>query len=181
MRCLLLLVLTLSACLFAQDAGVVTGTISDGTGASVADAEVKLSNAERGIDRHTVSNSVGAYVVGGLSPGAYQLTVTAPGFRTYTADFVLRVAERIRADSTLQLPTANATITVQGDITHVETQASDLGGTLTRKEITQLQLNGRNFTQLIALVPGVSNLGQQDEGTVGALSFLNFSINGGRT
>jgi Carboxypeptidase regulatory-like domain len=110
---------------------------------AITNAEVQLSNTERGIDRHMISNSVGAYSVGGLSPGPYKLTVTAPGFQKYTADFVLRVAERIRADTTLQLPTANTAITVQGDITHVETQGSDLSGTLTRKEITQLQLNGR--------------------------------------
>jgi Carboxypeptidase regulatory-like domain/TonB-dependent Receptor Plug Domain len=181
MKCVPPLVLALSAALFAQDTGVVTGTISDSTGASIVNAEVKLSNAERGIDRKTVSNSVGAYAVGGLSPGAYKLTVTASGFQPYTSVFVLQVAEKIRADATLQLPTANSAITVQGDITHVGTQASDLAGTLTRKEITELQLNGRNFTQLIALVPGVSNFGQQDEGAVGVLNFLNFSINGGRT
>ena len=61
------------------------------------------------------------------------------------------------------------------------TQSSDLSGVVTGKEITQLQLNGRNFTQLVTLVPGVVNQTGQDEGTVGVYGNVAFSINGGRT
>ena len=63
----------------------------------------------------------------------------------------------------------------------VETQSSDLSGTVTGKEITQLELNGRNFTQLATLVPGVSNQSGQDEAGVGVGGNVSFSINGGRT
>ena len=62
----------------------------------------------------------------------------------------------------------------------METQSSDLSGTVNGKQITQLQLNGRNFTQLVTLVPGVSNQTGQDEGTVGINGNVSFSINGGR-
>ena len=63
----------------------------------------------------------------------------------------------------------------------MNTESSELGGTITGKEVLQLQLNGRNFTQLITLVPGVSNQTGQDEGQVGAAANVNYSVNGGRT
>jgi hypothetical protein len=63
----------------------------------------------------------------------------------------------------------------------VNTESSELGGTITGKELTQLQLNGRNFTQLITLVPGVSNQTGQDEGVVGPEGSISYSVNGGRT
>src|SRR4029077_18258490 len=62
----------------------------------------------------------------------------------------------------------------------VETQSSELAGTVNGKEISQLELNGRNFTQLVTLTPGVSNQTGQDEGTVGINGNVSFSINGGR-
>ena len=72
-------------------------------------------------------------------------------------------------------------VTVEGsNVAQVETQSSDLSGTVNGKQITQLQLNGRNFTQLVTLVPGVSNQTGQDEGTVGINGNVSFSINGGR-
>src|SRR5207244_1253666 len=82
----------------------------------------------------------------------------------------------------LQVGASNTEVTVEGtNIAQVETQSSDLSGTVTGKQITQLQLNGRNFTQLVTLAPGVSNQTGQDEGTVGVYGNVAFSINGGRT
>jgi hypothetical protein len=68
-----------------------------------------------------------------------------------------------------------------GGLAQVNTESNELGGTITGKEILQLQLNGRNFTQLITLVPGVSNQTGQDEGEVGPAANVNYSVNGGRT
>src|SRR5262249_15580384 len=85
-----------------------------------------------------------------------------------------------RIDVTLQIGAATEQTTVSGeDVAQVETQSSELAGSLTGRQITQLQLNGRDFTQLIALVPGVSNQATEDQ----AVNFrvLSFSINGGRT
>ncbi len=71
---------------------------------------------------------------------------------------------------------------VQGEnVAQVDTESSELGGTVTGKQITQLQLNGRNFVQLATIVPGVSNQTQQDEGAVGVNGSVAFSFNGGRT
>jgi hypothetical protein len=167
----------------AQDTASVTGTVRDASGASVTNAEVTVSAADRGINRTTTTNSDGEYSVPALPPGSYDITVTAKGFKKYEAQgVVLRVAQKARNDVNLAVGAASAEVTVVGsNVAQVETQSSDLTGTVTGKEITQLQLNGRNFTQLVTLVPGVSNQSGQDEGTVGVYGNVAFSINGGRT
>src|SRR4051812_43502373 len=180
---LLVTLLALSIAALAQDTGQITGTVKDPSGASVANAQVTVSSPERGINRVTNTNSDGDYLVGGLPGGTYDLNVTAAGFKNYSAKrIVLRVGAKNRADATLQIGAASTEITVEGaNVAQVETQSSDLAGTVTAKQISQLQLNGRNFTQLATLTPGVSNQTGQDEGTVGVYGNVAFSINGGRT
>ncbi|HKW25704.1 MAG TPA: TonB-dependent receptor [Terriglobales bacterium] len=166
---------------FAQDTGQLTGTVHDSSGAAVANAKVTVSNASQGINRPTTTNSTGDWLVGGLPGGTYDVSVEAPGFKKYqTKAIALRIGQKLRQDATLQVGATATEITVQGTSVAPETQSSDLAGTVTGKEITQLQLNGRNFTQLATLVPGVSNQTGQDEGTVGVYGNVSFSMNGGR-
>ncbi len=95
---------------------------------------------------------------------------------------VLQVAQKARVDVAMQVGAANTEVTVEGtEVAQVETQSSDLGGTVNGKEISQLQLNGRNFTQLATLVAGVSNQSGQDDAGVGVGGNVAFSMNGGRT
>ena len=180
--CLLIANLLLSPALFSQDTASVTGTVTDPSGAAIANATVTVKSAERGIERSTTTNSSGDYLVAGLPPGTVDVTVAAPGFRKYEAKgVILRVAQKARLDVGMQVGATTTEVTVLGtNVAQVETQSSDLTGTVTGKEITQLQLNGRNFTQLVTLVPGVSNQTGQDEGTVGVYGNVSFSINGGR-
>ena len=119
----------------------------------------------------------------GLPSGPINVTVVAPGFKKYQAKGVkLQVGQKARADVALQVgATKKRSRSKAVNVAQVETQSSDLSGTVTGKQITQLQLNGRNFTQLVTLVPGVSNQTGQDEGTVGINGNVGFSINGGRT
>ncbi len=175
--------LLLSIVAVAQDTGQITGTVHDPSGANVAKAQIKVSSPERGIARETETNGAGEYLVGGLPAGSYDLTVSAAGFKTYQAKgIVLRVAQKTRADATLAVGGSSTEVTVEGEgIGQVETQSSELSGVITGKEIAQLQLNGRNFTQLATLTPGVNNQSGQDEGTVGINGNVAFSFNGGRT
>src|SRR5712691_7097538 len=171
-----------AAFVHAQDAASLTGTVRDASGASIANAQVVVSSADRGINRETTTNSGGEYAVPALTPGSYDVGVTAQGFKKYEAKgVILRVGQKARIDVNMQVGSAATEVTVLGaDVAQVETQSSDLAGTVTGKEITQLQLNGRNFTQLVTLVPGVSNQTGQDEGTVGVYGNVAFSMNGGR-
>ncbi len=169
--------------LLAQDTSSITGTVTDSSGAAIVGAQVTLASPERGLHRAVPSNAAGEYLFGALPIGAYNLTVTATGFKTYEAKgIIVRVAQKARLDVALQVGGAKEEVTVEGTaVAQVETQSSDLSGVVTGKEITQLQLNGRSFTQLATLVPGVSNQSGQDEGTVGIYGNVAFSMNGGRT
>src|SRR5438477_3441176 len=178
-----LFVFVVSASLLAHDTASITGTVTDPSGAAVKGAQVRVSSTDRGIDRTVPTNDSGDYLVAGLPPGSVNVAVTASGFKKFEATGVaLRVGQKARTDITLQVGATTTVVEVEGAaVAQVETQSSDLAGTVTGKQITQLELNGRNFTQLVTLVPGVSNQTGQDEGTVGVYGNVAFSVNGGRT
>lgn len=176
--------MSIAAALFGQAiTSSITGTVTDNTGAVIPDATVTVSDRAQGINRVTETNSAGSYLVSAIPSGTYNLTIEAKGFKAYRATaIVIQAAQKIRADATLQIGAVATEVTVQGSsIGQVKTQSSDLGGTITGRQITQLELNGRNFTQLINLVPGVNNQTGQEEGTVGVNGSVAYSINGGRT
>ena len=179
---IVLLVVTFCGAAWAQDTGSITGTVKDPTGAAVPNADVVVTSPDHGINRHTVTNSSGDYNESALPGGTYDVIVTVPGFKKYQAKGVkLDVAEKARVDVTLQVGAATTEVLVEGtEVAQVETQSSELAGTVTGKEISQLELNGRNFTQLVTLTPGVSNQTGQDEGTVGVYGNVSYSMNGGR-
>ncbi len=182
-RLAFLICITLSGIAAAQETGQITGTVHDSSQAAIVNAQVTVSSPERGITRDTKTNNDGDYLFGALPPGSYNLTIRAPGFKNYAANgIVLRIAQKVRADATLQVGGQSAEVTVEGtQVGQVETQSSELSGVITGKQISQLELNGRNFSQLTTLTPGVSNQSGQDEGTVGINGNVAFSFNGGRT
>jgi Carboxypeptidase regulatory-like domain len=167
----------------AQDTGYISGTVTDKTGAVVAGANVVVSLEGGNLTRTTETNADGAYVVAALPGGTYNITVTATGFQKYQAKgVVLTVAQKARVDVTLTIGAVTEEVVVTGEnVAQVETQSSDLSGTITGRQISELQLNGRVFTQLATIVPGVSNQSGQDEGTVGVYGNVAYSFNGGRT
>jgi hypothetical protein len=168
---------------FGQNSASITGTVRDASGAAVAGAKVLVTNPDKAIVLNTTTNSDGDYLVPGLSAGKYTVTIASAGFKKYDAkDIVLEVSQKARVDANLQLGEVTMEVSVQGaGVAQVETQSAEMSGTVTQKEISQLVLNGRNFSQLVTLVPGVSNQTGQDEGTVGVAGNVSMSINGGRT
>ena len=124
----------------AQDTASLTGTVIDPTGAVVAGAQVAVTNAEHGINRTTVTNSAGDYAAPALpAPSSYDVTVTAEGFKKFVAKgVILDVARKARVDVTLQVGATGTEVTVEGTtVAQVETQSSDLGSTVSGKEISQ--------------------------------------------
>jgi len=176
------LVLMFCAAAWAQT-GSITGTVKDPSGAAIPGASVIVTSPERGITRKMATNSTGEYNESALPQGSYDVIVTATGFKKYEAKgVVLDVAQKARVDVTLEVGAATTEVIVEGtNVAQVETQSSELAGTVTGKEITQLELNGRNFTTLVTLVPGVSNQTGMDEPQVGINGSVGFSMNGGRT
>src|SRR6266481_8948161 len=181
--CMALIALCIPCASYAQDTGYISGTVIDKSGAAVAGADVLLTNTAGSITRATTTNNDGAYTIAGLPGDVYNLTVSAKGFQKYTAQKItLNVAEKARIDVTLTVGTMSEEITVTGEsVAQVETQSSDLTSTITGKQIDNLVLNGRNFTQLVNLAPGVVSQTGQDDAKVGVYGNVAYSMNGGRT
>src|SRR5437899_1898066 len=181
----LIIALALPLASRAQDTGYISGTVTDKSGAAVVGAEVVITNTAGSLTRTTTTNADGAYVVAGLPGGTYNLVVTAKGFQKYSASkVVLDVAQKIRVDVQLNVGAVTEIVEVTGEsVAQVETQSSALSATITGKQVNELELNGRQFTQLAALSPGVSNqtfgATGTDDGVVGVTN-IDFSINGGR-
>ena len=167
----------------AQNSGSITGTVRDSSGGTVAGAKVEVTSIDKGVSFDATTNAGGDFLVAGLIAGRYNLTISQAGFKRFEARaVVLEVAEKARVDATLQVGEIANQVTVEGaSVAQVETQSAELSGVVTQKEISQIVLNGRAFTQLVTLVPGVSNQTGQDEGTVGINGNVSMSINGGRT
>lgn len=171
-----------SVAAFAQSTSSITGTVHDNSGAVLPNANVVISNPSKGVDRPTVTNGVGDYLVAGLSQGTYNVTVTAPGFKKFEAKgVVLDTTGRCCGDRPKPACRCHPSSTVTGEnVAQVETDSSELASTITSAQLSQLELNGRNFSQLVTLVPGVGNSGNIHEGAVGVSGNINFNMNGGR-
>jgi len=177
-----LLVVTLCGAAWAQDTGALTGTVRDKTGAVVPGAEVKITSNAGGNDRSMTTNIDGDYLAAGLPGGTYDISISASGFKTFKGKgVVLRVAQKARVDAVLEIGQVATEVIVTGEqLNQVETQSSELAGTVTGKQVTQLELNGRNYTQLVSLTPGTTNQSGSDEPGTGAAT-VAYSVNGGRT
>src|ERR1017187_10061560 len=122
------------------------------------------------------------YLAAGLPGGTYNLAISAKGFKTFKGNgVVLRVGQKARVDAALVIGDILTEIVVQGEqLNQVETQSSELAGTVTGKQMTELELNGRNYTPLVSLTPGTTNQSGTDEPETGAAT-VAYSVNGGRT
>src|SRR5277367_5989423 len=177
------LLLFLPGVLLAQQSGSINGAITDESGGSIPNAQVVLTNAAQGTTYNTTSNNSGEYTFPALEAGAYNLKITAPGYKQYEASgIVLRVSRNERVDAKLTIGAVTAQVQLVGnDLGAVQTESPEVSFTITGKQITQLVLNGRNFTQLVTLTPGVINQTGQDEGETGVNGSVAYSMNGGRT
>ena len=180
--CALVMTLLMPCASYSQDTGYISGTVMDKSGAAVVGAEITLTNTAGSLTRNTTSNADGAYVIPGLQGDTYNLSVSAKGFQKYTAQKIkLDVAEKARVDVTLTVGAMSEEITVTGEsVAQVQTESSEIGSTITGKQVNQLELNGRNFTQLVTLTPGVVDQTGSDEGKVGVYGNVSYSMNGGR-
>ncbi len=147
------MILAAGAC-WAQE-GSIAGSVHDASGAVVPSATVSVTSNQQGFVRTVTTNGSGDYLVPGLPAGTYSINVKAQGFQQYEIkDLVLRVAEKARADASLVLGQTSTEVTVAGEnVAQVQTESSELSSIITNKQIDQLVLNGRNFTQLIGLIP----------------------------
>ena len=164
-----------------EDKGAIHGTITDNTQAVLPHAVVVLTNAA-GVTQKTQTNEKGAYSFTGVDAGTYSVSVTVPNFAVKTLDYItLTPGLELTLDASMELAAEKTEVNVESNgVGKVETESASVSGTITQKEVVNIGLNGRNFTQLIALAPGVSNQTGQDEAKVGVVGSVKYSVNGGR-
>src|SRR6266516_6541156 len=140
----------------AQATGAITGLVSDSSGGVLPGVTIEVTSSDTGQVRTAVTVGDGFYTVPLLNPGRYQVQATLAGFRTTIRDgIVVVVNESARADLQLQVGQVEERVTVQAESPLVETTNATLGVVIDRQKVVDLPLNGRNFTQLGTLTPGV--------------------------
>jgi len=151
--------------------GSVSGTVHDSTGAAVAGATVKISEMAKGIRSVTRTDSSGSYLFPALLPGDYTISVEMTGFKqSVLASFKLDIDQKADLDITLQPGGVSETVEVTAASPLIKLESSELGDVVSQHQVQDLPLNGRNFVQLVYLVPGVTT-GQSGENLSGSSSF----------
>jgi hypothetical protein len=166
-----------AGCSFAQfDAAAVLGTVRDPSGSVISNAKITLRNVNTGVAASTVTNSAGEYEFLTVKIGNYKVTAEAPGFSSTATDtFNVAVSARQRVDLTLQVGATTESITVTGAAAVVESDSTDKGQVVNSAVIDNMPLNGRSYSDLSLLAPGVqrsalSTAGDPREGS--------FNVNG---
>ncbi|WP_158750708.1 carboxypeptidase regulatory-like domain-containing protein [Acidobacterium sp. S8] len=184
MLTLLLCLLAAAPALFAQGvSGRIVGTVTDSSGAAIADAHVTVTNQDTGVSISVSTDPRGDYQASSLPPGNYQLQIEAPGMQTMISKgIVVTVDNTTPVPVTLRVGTANQSVTVTSASPLIDTTSSSLGEVLSGQEVTTLPLNGRVFSQLVQTVPGsvAAGFGSAPEAAAGAGSFgsITASVNG---
>ena len=179
-RCLVtLLVLILCLLAFKQAASAqtaqLTGIVTDTNSAVIAGAQIKLTNLDTGVARSTATNTEGYYSIAFVPPGNYQAHVSSSGFKSANSDAVrINVQQAVRMDFTLEVGELTDVVNISGNGPLLERETSSIGQVIENKTIVTLPLNGRNYSQLVLLMPGATpnRLTQASDG---------FSVNGSRT
>jgi hypothetical protein len=136
----------------------INGVVIDSSQSAVAGTKVTLKNVDTNAARTTVSNGTGDYFFSSVVPARYSLTFVAPGFQTETISiFEVGVAQAVTLNATLKVGEVTETVTVQASGVQVESSTAQLGTVIDEKQVTSLPLDGRNFTQLLTLTPGVNS------------------------
>ena len=134
----------------------VTGVVRDSTGSVLAGAKLTLTNLATTVKRDSVSNSAGNYLLLNIQPGTYSLEVTAAGFQTWQLPSItLAVNQTATLDVALQVGALQQTVTVEATGELLQQSTAEIGAVIAAKQVVDLPLNGRNFTQLLSLSPGV--------------------------
>jgi hypothetical protein len=171
----LLAVALLSALPLVAQNAALSGLVSDPSGRAVPAARVVVQSADTGAIRAVSSNQQGQYGVPALLPGLYNITVEANGFKTVHQNGVaVEVDQRARLDFALAIGSREETVTVEGSAPLLNTADASVSTVIGNRFVENLPLNGRSFSSLIDLTPGVvlTPASLYDQG--------QFSVNGQR-
>ena len=136
----------------------LSGTITDSQGGAVVGAKVSAKNGATGVTTESITNASGAYSIVNLLPADYEVSVTAAGFRTTVSKVTLTVGAQQAMNLALTVGEVSQTVEVTGAAPVIETTNATLSGNVESAQIVQLPLNGRDWTSLAALQPGVASV-----------------------
>src|SRR5215467_12790265 len=153
---LLFTLATPRVCFGQSDTARLQGTVTDPQGSAIAGATVQVTNTGTGYTATVTTNELGYYSVSALPPGAYRVEVSQKGFKKAIRDLDLQVAQVGAADFKLDVGDITDSITVEAGSPIINAADSAMGQVMEGRQATELPLNGRNFTQLALLVPGVT-------------------------
>src|SRR5277367_1659906 len=148
--------LVLAGVTYAGVTASISGTVTDPSGAAVVGATVTVTNVDTGVTTTQQSNGQGYYSFQNLPLGKYNLDVQQVGFKAFReTGIVLEVNDSLVKDVTLQVGQVSEKIEVASDALHVETSNTQMGEVIEGKEMTDVPLVTRSYTDLLALQPGV--------------------------
>ena len=151
--------------------GTILGTVRDQSGAAITGATVTITDLAKGTSSQYQTDQTGDFNVPFLIPGTYSVAVAKEGFkRAIEPNVILDVDQKARVDFTLEVGQVSQTLEVYAAAPLVQSESSELGQVVAQKQVQDLPLNGRNFAQLVDLVPGVT-AGQPGENLSGSSSF----------
>ncbi|HEX4485472.1 MAG TPA: TonB-dependent receptor [Terriglobales bacterium] len=177
-----LFVIVAASLMFGQAGGnsSILGTVTDNSGAVVANAVVNVTNLNTGQVAHTTTGTSGDFTVPSLNPGSYSVAVEAPGFqKSVTNDIALSVDQKARVNVALKAGAVSTTVEVNATAVSLDTDTSALSQLVSQKQVESLPLNGRNFLQLLLIGAGAVTVGGE-QGTMRQGQGNAISINGGR-
>ena len=153
---LLFLLATIAPVAWAATAGSISGTVTDPRGLVVNGATVTVTEVNTNVKQTTTTDSKGFYSLTELAVGVYEVTIDAPGFKQFhETNLMVNANSSLSANASLLVGGAAETVTVESLAVHVETVDTQLGEVIAGKEATTMPLNGRSFTDLLSLQPGV--------------------------
>ena len=148
---------------FAQSAGSLSGVVSDPTGAVIPGATVKIVSVETGAERTATGNNEGFYTVQQLSPGTYKITITQSGFKSSQIEaFTLGAGQTRMLDIKLETGEVSAIVNITSselEPAAIDQSSNRLGVNISAREVAELPVNGRNYSQLYLNAPGAVNSG----------------------
>lgn len=160
--------------------GNISGTVTDASGAVVGGAQVVVTNTATGVNLSLTSNDQGRYNAPDLVVGPYEITASKSGFQTTVQKSVnVTVGSQLVVNVTLQVGQEQQTVTVESEVSQVETQSTAISSLVSHQQMRDLPLNGRNFEQLLNLAPGVTPTAPSGVALYG--EGQSFSIAGSRT
>ncbi len=162
----------------AQTSATIAGTIDDPNRSVLPGVTVTVRNVATSLSRTVTTNAEGRYVIAGLPPGAYELRAELTSFKPHLRrDLQLTIAQALVVNITLEVGGLSEEVTVAGDTSLVNTSSAELSFLVGSDAIDQLPLNGRNYTDLALMQPGVLAYPHRDGGSVVAHG-LAMSVNG---